>query len=84
MPETTPTGPAESPNNRILAVAAWSLVAVAMFLAAIVTMTGLARVIVDANPPVVATVQPAPDTIAPPVELQAPCNPIFQRCEGRS
>ena len=72
----------ENGNDRILAVAAWSLVAVAMFLALLVLIAGYAGAYVAAHPPVVPPITSTPvDSIYPPKSLQRPCNPIFQRCE---
>lgn len=68
-------------NDRTLSVLAWALVALAMLLALLVLVAGIAGQYAADHPPVIATIQPAPDTIAPPKSLQRPCDPLFQRCE---
>lgn len=67
----------------IIPILAWLLVALAMFLAALVLVAGLAGQIAanDRPPPTDHSwITPGPDTITPPL-LERPCDPIFQRCE---
>lgn len=75
MPETKPPT-----VDHVWAVLAWILVALAMFLAALVVVAGVAPIIAKATRPD-TSITPGPDTIAPPPALVRPCDPIFQRCE---
>jgi hypothetical protein len=71
----------EKPQERILPLVAWGLVAVAMALAAIILImgvSGLAAKALRAQPPAPAT--STADVIFPPAPWKA-CDPIFQRCE---